>query len=89
MSAHLAPGPPWWLPLFIAGTSLLASAYVGFNHNDKAIAIDIATLKAERVGDNARLDRIEHKVDAGMTKLEEIAATLKWSLGTPHGPTPR
>jgi len=56
-------GGPWWLPLAMAAFSLLASAYVGYAGNDKAIAERVVKVEVLQEGVNPRLDKIEAKLD--------------------------
>ena len=67
MTLHKIP----WLPFVLAGLSLLGTLYMNFTHNDRENAQKISALESHRVDDNARLDRIETKLDSLVT----------WALG--------
>lgn len=54
---------PWWLPLVLAGASLIVSAFVGYNHNDKELVQRVSVLEAHQEDTNPRLDRLESKID--------------------------
>lgn len=49
--------------LLVAVLSFASTCYSDYTRTDLSNAADIATLKAQRVDDDKRLDRIENKVD--------------------------
>lgn len=50
--------------LIIALLSLLASGFVSYSHNDKAISERVSKLEAHRDDDKEQLNRLESKVDS-------------------------
>ena len=63
-----------WLPLLLAGLSLLGTLYIEFTHNDRDNSGRISALEAHQEDASKRFDRIEHKID-------QIAEHLNWALG--------
>ncbi len=65
----------WWLPFLVTGLLTLGSLYKDLTGADATAAQDIAVLKAQRLNDSERLQRIENKVDrtpAGARILEVL-----------------
>jgi len=54
---------PMLLTMAMALGGVAISAYGAYNNNDKATAIEVTTLKTQRVSDKEQLDRLEGKVD--------------------------
>lgn len=53
----------WWI-VGLAMASLVASGFASFSATTRATVVDVATLQAHEKDGNARLDRIESKLDA-------------------------
>lgn len=60
------------VPILLALLSLVVSGYVGYSNNDKAVAVEIATLKTQRSGDKEQLDRIERTVNRLENKVDDL-----------------
>lgn len=52
-----------WLPLALAGLSMLGTLYASYTHTDKDNAQRLTALESHRSDDSSRLDRIEDKLD--------------------------
>jgi len=52
-----------WAPFVIAALALAGQVYMEATHNDRDNTKAIAELRAHRMDDDKRLDRIENKVD--------------------------
>lgn len=55
---------PNWIVVALAVVGILLGAYASYNANDKKLSIDVATVQAQEQSTNARLDRIENKLDS-------------------------
>lgn len=67
------------IPILLSLASLAVAGYVGFTGGDKVIAVDLATLKAQRSADKEQLERIEN----GVRRLEDkVDEALREHRGT-------
>lgn len=72
MSVHIpSSSPKWWIPLVVAGASLLMTGYAEYTHNDRDISNRVTALESHRQDDAQKLDHIQAQVD----KL------VDWALG--------
>jgi hypothetical protein len=59
----------WYIPIVLAGLSLLISAFVGYNKGDKDLVQRVSVLEAHQEDSTSRLGRIESKMDALTTAV--------------------
>lgn len=70
----------WWLPLILAGLSLVVSAFTGYTRNDKDLVQRVSVLEAHQEDSVSRLGRIETKVDNVDGKMDTLTSTVLQTL---------
>lgn len=53
----------WWIPLVVAGASLLASGWSAYNHNDKQTSNRLTAVETKQADDRETLKHVSEQVD--------------------------